>query len=112
LLTEDVCALHFPRISLRKLFVRPFCGPEDLLPPNKTSGRYAVCGIFRGDSIGTPPVIVLKLPEHTQILMKKLTAEHSAGLGEPRRTSIRFLVTVASVSRDALGTVTTSKETS
>jgi hypothetical protein len=38
-------------------------------------------GIFRGDSIGTPPVIVLKFPEHTQILMKKLTAEHSAAAG-------------------------------
>jgi hypothetical protein len=38
----------------------------------------ALNGLFRGDSIGSPPVIVLKFPEHTQILMKKLTSEHSA----------------------------------
>jgi len=40
----------------------------------KTPLDMALNGIFRGDSIGTPPVIVLKFPEHTQILMKKLTA--------------------------------------
>jgi ankyrin repeat protein len=40
----------------------------------KTPLDVALNGIFRGDSIGTPPVIVLKFPEHTQILMKKLTA--------------------------------------
>ena len=45
----------------------------------KTPLDVALNGIFRGDSIGTPPVIILKFPEHTQILMKKLTAEHSAG---------------------------------
>ena len=45
----------------------------------KTPLDVALDGIFRGDSIGTPPVIVLKFPEHTQILMKKLAAEHSAG---------------------------------
>jgi ankyrin repeat protein len=45
----------------------------------KTPLDVALDGIFRGDSIGTPPVIVLKFPEHTQILMKKLTAEHSTG---------------------------------
>jgi ankyrin repeat protein len=44
----------------------------------KTPLDVALNGIFRGDSIGTPPVIVLKFPEHTQILMKKLTAEHAA----------------------------------
>jgi ankyrin repeat protein len=44
----------------------------------KTPLDVALDGIFRGDSIGTPPVIVLKFPEHTQILMKKLTSEHSA----------------------------------
>jgi ankyrin repeat protein len=44
----------------------------------KTPLDVALDGIFRGDSIGTPPVIVLKFPEHTQILMKKLTAEHAA----------------------------------
>ena len=44
----------------------------------KTPLDVALDGIFRGDSIGTPPVIVLKFPEHTQILMKKLAAEHSA----------------------------------
>ena len=45
----------------------------------KTPLDVALNGIFRGDSIGTPPVIVLKFPEHTQILMKKLSAtEHSA----------------------------------
>jgi len=44
----------------------------------KTPLDVALDGIFRGDSIGTPPVIVLKFPEHTQILMKKLTTEHSA----------------------------------
>ena len=44
----------------------------------KTPLDVAVDGIFRGDSIGTPPVIVLHFPEHTQLLMKKLTAEHSA----------------------------------
>jgi ankyrin repeat protein len=44
----------------------------------KTPLDVALNGIFRGDSIGTPPVIVLHFPEHTQILMKKLTAEHSA----------------------------------
>jgi len=44
----------------------------------KTPLDVALDGIFRGDSIGTPPVIVLKFPEHTQTLMKKLTAEHSA----------------------------------
>ena len=43
----------------------------------KTPLDVAVDGIFRGDSIGTPPVIVLHFPEHTQMLMKKLTAEHS-----------------------------------
>jgi hypothetical protein len=43
----------------------------------KTPLDVALDGIFRGDSIGTPPVIVLKFPEHTQILMKKLTAEHA-----------------------------------
>jgi ankyrin repeat protein len=47
----------------------------------KTPLDVAVAGIFRGDSIGTPPVIVLHFPEHTQILMKKLTAEHSAASG-------------------------------
>jgi ankyrin repeat protein len=41
----------------------------------------ALNGLFRGDSIGSPPVIVLKFPEHTQILMKKLTAEHAAESG-------------------------------
>jgi len=40
----------------------------------KTPLDVALDGIFRGDSIGTPPVIVLKFPEHTQILMKKLTS--------------------------------------
>jgi ankyrin repeat protein len=45
----------------------------------KTPLDVALDGIFRGDSIGTPPVIVLKFPEHTQVLIKKLTAEHSAG---------------------------------
>jgi ankyrin repeat protein len=45
----------------------------------KTPLDVALDGIFRGDSIGTPPVIVLKFPEHTQILMRKLSAEHSAG---------------------------------
>ncbi len=40
----------------------------------KTPLDVAVDGIFRGDSIGTPPVIVLHFPEHTQALMKKLTA--------------------------------------
>jgi ankyrin repeat protein len=44
----------------------------------KTPLDVALNGIFRGDSIGTPPVIVLKFPEHTQILMKKLTSEHAA----------------------------------
>jgi ankyrin repeat protein len=45
----------------------------------KTPLDVAFNGIFRGDSIGTPPVIVLHFPEHTQILMKKLTAAaHSA----------------------------------
>jgi len=44
----------------------------------KTPLDVAVDGIFRGDSIGTPPVIVLHFPEHTQRLMKKLTAEHAA----------------------------------
>jgi uncharacterized protein len=44
----------------------------------KTPLDVALNGIFRGDSIGTPPVIVLKFPEHTQRLMKKLTAEHAA----------------------------------
>ena len=44
----------------------------------KTPLDVALNGIFRGDSIGTPPVIVLKFPEHTQALMRKLTAEHSA----------------------------------
>jgi uncharacterized protein len=44
----------------------------------KTPLDVALDGIFRGDSIGSPPVIVLKFPEHTQILMKKLAAEHSA----------------------------------
>ena len=44
----------------------------------KTPWDVALDGIFRGDSIGTPPVIVLNFPEHTQILMKKLAAEHSA----------------------------------
>ena len=44
----------------------------------KTPLDVALDGIFRGDSIGTPPVIVLKFPEHTQVLMKKLTAEHAA----------------------------------
>jgi ankyrin repeat protein len=43
----------------------------------KTPLDVALNGIFRGDSIGTPPVIVLKFPEHTQILMKKLTVGHS-----------------------------------
>jgi ankyrin repeat protein len=43
----------------------------------KTPLDVALDGIFRGDSIGTPPVIVLKFPEHTQTLMKKLTAEHA-----------------------------------
>jgi ankyrin repeat protein len=38
----------------------------------------ALNGLFRGDSIGSPPVIVLKFPEHTQMLMKKLTAQHAA----------------------------------
>jgi uncharacterized protein len=47
----------------------------------KTPLDVALNGIFRGDSIGTPPVIVLKFPEHTQILMKKLTAEHAANPG-------------------------------
>jgi ankyrin repeat protein len=47
----------------------------------KTPLDVALDGIFRGDSIGTPPVIVLKFPEHTQILMKKLSAEHSAATG-------------------------------
>jgi uncharacterized protein len=45
----------------------------------KTPLDVALNGIFRGDSIGTPPVIVLHFPEHTQLLMKKLTAEHSSG---------------------------------
>ena len=40
----------------------------------KTPLDVAVDGIFRGDSIGTPPVIVLHFPEHTQALMRKLTA--------------------------------------
>jgi ankyrin repeat protein len=53
----------------------------------KTPLDVAVDGIFRGDSIGTPPVIVLHFPEHTQILMKKLTAEHSAD--PPKRAALQ-----------------------
>jgi ankyrin repeat protein len=45
----------------------------------KTPLDVALNGIFRGDSIGTPPVLLFKFPEHTAILMKKLTAER---LGE------------------------------
>jgi ankyrin repeat protein len=52
----------------------------------KTPLDVALNGIFRGDSIGTPPVIVLKFPEHTQILMKKLTAEH---LGPASRAALQ-----------------------
>ena len=44
----------------------------------KTPLDVALDGIFRGDSIGSPPVIVLKFPEHTQVLMKKLTAQHAS----------------------------------
>jgi ankyrin repeat protein len=40
----------------------------------KTAFDVALNGIFRGDSIGTPPVLLFKFPEHTAILMKKLTA--------------------------------------
>jgi ankyrin repeat protein len=40
----------------------------------KTALDVALNGIFRGDSIGTPPVLLFKFPEHTAILMKKLTA--------------------------------------
>jgi len=53
----------------------------------KTPLDVALNGIFRGDSIGTPPVIVLHFPEHTQILMKKLTAEHSAD--PPKRAALQ-----------------------
>jgi ankyrin repeat protein len=45
---------------------------------NKTPLDVALNGIFRGDSIGTPPVLLFKFPDHTAALMKKLTAEHSA----------------------------------
>jgi hypothetical protein len=41
----------------------------------KTPLDVALNGIFRGDSIGTPPVLLFKFPEHTAILMKKLSAE-------------------------------------
>ncbi|HWE53725.1 MAG TPA: ankyrin repeat domain-containing protein [Bryobacteraceae bacterium] len=40
----------------------------------KTALDVALNGIFRGDSIGTPPVLLFKFPEHTAILMKKLAA--------------------------------------
>jgi ankyrin repeat protein len=50
----------------------------------KTPLDVAVDGIFRGDSIGTPPVIVLHFPEHTQALMKKLAAERAGDSGSPQ----------------------------
>ncbi len=40
----------------------------------KTALDVALSGIFRGDSIGGPPVLLFKFPEHTAMLMKKLTA--------------------------------------
>jgi ankyrin repeat protein len=46
----------------------------------KTPLDVALDGIFRGDSIGTPPVIVLKFPEHTQMLMKKLAGANRAAV--------------------------------
>jgi hypothetical protein len=39
----------------------------------KTALDVALNGIFRGDSIGTPPVLLFKFPDHTAALMKKLT---------------------------------------
>ena len=44
----------------------------------KTPLDVALNGIFRGDSIGTPPVLLFKFPDHTAALMKKLTAAEAS----------------------------------
>jgi hypothetical protein len=63
----------------------------------KTALDVALNGIFRGDSIGTPPVLLFKFPEHTAILMKRLTAAagvtdagtNNAGVIDATRASAR-----------------------
>ena len=48
----------------------------------KTPLDVALDGIFRGDSIGTPPVLLFKFPDHTATLMQKLAG--SRGLAAAR----------------------------
>ena len=58
----------------------------------KTALDVALNGIFRGDSIGTPPVLLFKFPEHTAILMKRLAAAagvKDAGVIDATRASAR-----------------------
>jgi len=54
----------------------------------KTPLDTALNGIFRATSIGGPPIIILRFPEHTATLVKKLTAEQHAA-SSPSRAAVR-----------------------